>query len=787
MRKSLLSMLAIVAMLILPGRAWADVTMTFSFVDSKNAAIEGLSQYDSKVSVYSQGESVGNATAIRDDEWNFTGSWTLTFDDAYAGKTVSYETSYGQRGTFTVTQDETVKVQLMKLTVTVKDTEDQPVLSTSVSIYMPNGDSNSYYTDDNGTFVQYFAAGEGYRWRWGDQSGTFDLTDDYALSIIKQAATSFNLTVGCRYGDYPVRSGNVYLYKYGETDESIEYFYNGSGSRKLEAGDYWLRDEVGVFSEKITVNADMSYWLEYHKVTFTSATGDKPNVGQQVRVYSNYDPEGYNNYYKSSNTNDKGEVTMYLQAGTYTYSHLGSMAEFTVNTTDQDQTVAIKTSSVTITLDCSATAAELAEQTFRWAKSEETNSWNYTNVQPEGKIITISPLVAGNYKLVINGMNTVEVEVAEGENNKTVKLNALQFTTNIETTSYVYVNEGEGRFAFNKKYYLTTGDYTYGISSYGEPLGIVNLTADQDIPLNYGVLTVTVKDSKGVVEGQYVTFGGRGGNTDENGKVTFTQLLEPTNKFTLEASDCYVEKEIILVAGDNTAELTIPDNVTFNVLHMGKAFTANALWVISVDDQHVNYRVRVNEGVGTARLNPALTYRIEDYHGTTTIKEGSTLSLGKINITTEGDGIALPMENWDAVSTYNVVVGSNVRLAAIPVSGSEFQGWDINGTNYDVAMVDMTITDPETTAKAKFGEASSAPTQARQLKANASFSTDGQFVYLQGNIEGTAQIFTFDGKLMKRLGVIGDRIGIYDLPTGAYLIKVTDESGTVQVGRVLKD
>ena len=772
--KKMSFLLALVAMLMMSGQAWADVTMTFNFVNSQNEVIkDAVSSYNTPVSVYLQGENVATTKAINDDNWNFTGSWSMTFDDALAGKTVSYENYFGERGTFVVTEGATLSSKLVALTVTVKDTEGQPVSDTSVRIYTPDGGSTSYWTDTDGQFTHYYPASTGYSWKWDDQSGTFDLTADYALNITKQASTQVTLTVGSRYGDFPYK-GYLYLYKYGDKENSLETFYNGSGSKKVDAGDYWLKDDLGRFTEKITVSADMTYWVEYHKVSFKWMTGNTPVADQRVRVY--YDKDAWDN--KSVTTNANGEGSMYLAAGTYYYRILDSdtYTEFTVG--NADQTLAINTASVTITLDCDATAEDLKNQSFSWGTENRT-----TNVQPEGGKIVISPIMPGSYQLNINSLNTIDFNVALGENSKTVKLYALQFTTNIETTSQMYVNDGAKRMDFGKKYYLTAGEYSYSQSYYGNPLGIVNLTQNTDVPLNYGILTVTVKDSKGVVADQQVTFGGSSRVTDENGQVTFTQLVGDGN-YTLEARDCYVSQDYTLKAGEQTATLTIPDFVTFTMLHMGQPMNTDNVWLNAVENFNVGYRAQVVNGVAKARLDPTLTYTINGYHGATAITEGSTVSLGQLNVTCDGMGIALPMENWDAISSYYVLVGTTVRLAAIPVGGSNFQKWEINGNDYAEGMMDMKITEPMTTAKAVFGE--SVPTKVKRFETNASFNSDGRFIYLPENVKGTVSIYSFDGKLMKNLGVSGDQIGIYDLPTGAYIITLKSDDGETKVARFMK-
>jgi hypothetical protein len=195
----------------------------------------------------------------------------------------------------------------------------------------------------------------------------------------------------------------------------------------------------------------------------------------------------------------------------------------------------------------------------------------------------------------------------------------------------------------------------------------------------------------------------------------------------------------------------------------------------------------VKDGVATVRLNTPLaeTYAVEGYQGSTTITEGCTLSLGQINITCDGMGIALPMENWEATSTYNVLVGSVVRLAAIPVGGTYFQKWTIEGTDYTEGMIDYTIKQPVTTATAIFS--GDVPSKINKRTTNTTFESDGQYVYLPSDAEGSVNIYSVDGKLMKSIGVSGGKVGIYDLPKGAYVITVSSGNEDTKVARFMKE
>ena len=147
-------------------------------------------------------------------------------------------------------------------------------------------------------------------------------------------------------------------------------------------------------------------------------------------------------------------------------------------------------------------------------------------------------------------------------------------------------------------------------------------------------------------------------------------------------------------------------------------------------------------------------------------------------------GIAFPMENWESVSEYDVIVGSTVRLTAIPVSGETFNCWDINGVTYRNGMIDVTIPTSVTKAKAVFGNSSH--TQVRQSSVNTSFQFDNNFIYLPSAVQGEASIYAADGKLTKSLGILGDKIGIADLPEGNYIFVLSCGDEPTQVARFNK-
>lgn len=71
------------------------------------------------------------------------------------------------------------------------------------------------------------------------------------------------------------------------------------------------------------------------------------------------------------------------------------------------------------------------------------------------------------------------------------------------------------------------------------------------------------------------------------------------------------------------------------------------------------------------------------------------------------------------------------------------------------------------------------------IQAGQSLDFNDRYITLPNEMTGVATIYTLDGKLMKKLGVAGDQIGIYDLPTGAYVLSFKHDGGVMNA-RFLK-
>lgn len=708
------------AMMCVPMQSWA-AQVTFRFVHDGSLVTSGLG-YSSSVTIYKSGEQIASGSAQTYGD-NY-GTVSIYIEDSYVGQNVVYMSSYGHQGTLNVTDGITQDLNLNKLTVVTKTKDGSALANQNVYIYDSNNNSYSVYTDYQGVGTLYLIPNS-YTYKWGDsysprQSGNFDFTSDYELNLVdgesQETSSEYTMKFVCRYGDYPVSfsSGgySFYIYRYGDKTSYVTsaYMYSNSGNVQLPAGSYWIKDPYGAFSEKIDVRDNMTVYLDYHKVTFVSKTGTTPNVGQTISFSM-----GYNT--SSVTTNANGEASIYRLSGEYSYSVAGSTNDFTVG--NSDKTVNINTSKVTISLSCDDMSA-VDTQLFEWGSEIYNSSGgyytsNFSNVTAtDGKIIiTTTP---GNYKLRINGITTVDVNVKEGENNVSIKLYSLKFISNLSTLNSVYVSgNGSGmQIGFNTTYYLPAGNYRYNInssySSSSDPTFTLN--GNKVIALNYGKVTVNVLDTNGAAaSGISVNATGAisSKSTDANGQA----ILEvPYGTSTISVSG--YESRVVNVTGDVAENFTIPGLVTFNVLLDGEPYNSYSIRLYKDDTETYVEAPMISNGVYAARITSGETWNVNKYKGSVEISEGSTVSLGTLTVGSDGMGVAFPMDEWSSTtesgaSTFRVVVGSTVRLTAIPVKDDGFQCWVVNGNEIKSPAVDLKLTAVNTVAIAVFeGGATSA-------------------------------------------------------------------------------
>lgn len=330
--------------------------------------------------------------------------------------------------------------------------------------------------------------------------------------------------------------------------------------------------------------------------------------------------------------------------------------------------------------------------------------------------------------------------------------------------------------------YLLPGTYTYTIG-----VGSGEFTvAEEDVTVNIETAKLTVKviDTAGkVVANSSITLSNGNKNkatTDSNGIAVFNCMQgEGTISWTQGTYNGALVSQNVNVNGDTEVTFTIPSEITFKLAGWGKEGSRTIYNSNGVAVANCAY------GTNIQRLDPNEEYCFDlgtitvdgKIRGTTKITDGCTITIGKLNITSEGMGLAFPTQDtWEPVSSYYVIVGSSARLTAIPVS-DQFMKWTINGKDYTDPMMDFKITELTTEAKAVFGENN--PSNVRPVMSNSSLDYDDCYITLPGEMEGTARIYTFDGKLVKQLGVVGDQIGIYDLPAGAYVVSFQHGDGVI--------
>lgn len=638
MKKTLFTLIGLMAMLLVPTSGWAA---TVTFIYKYNGVMltnEECGNQNWDVTFYKKGERIANSSYYYDEETfsSVIAKQVANLDDSYVGETVSYKTVTGFTGSITVTDGATFDLNCNKLSFTN--------LNTWVYIY--NSDGNSVASVGYSRPYCFLSPTGSYYYEKDGQRNYIDMSSDKEVDWSEGApvVTQYSIRVVGHYGDFPLPSGSWYLYKYGTTQDYVASFYAGStyGSTVF-AGNYWVRDDAGKWSDKIELNANKTIYLPYYKVTFVSKTGGVPTTSGNISVRVKPEDDSYSYYSKSADFNSNGEAVVYLQSGTYIYNSNGVEGEITVGTTDQQVNI-------------------------------------------------------NKYKVTI----TVQDTKGEKQVNQYVNLNS----------------SGSG-----------TSDYT-----------------------------------------------------DENGQVVFE--VGPGTYTAFLSGSTRTSKEITVTDGNVNETLEIPAVVTFYVQEDGKPFDG---WFGLNDNEGNGYSGSVNEGVAKFRIEPNKTYTISggSYRGSVYLTEGCTITLGTIEITSEGMGIAFPCDMYDPTTKQYLVVGSVIRLTAIPVKDDMFQKWVINGVDYTDPMIDFTIKDATTTAKAVFSGTATSRASVKQDMTNVSLRYDDQFVYFSADVEGSVSIYNIDGKLMKTLGVIGDRVGIYDLPQGNYVLTLTTADGA-QTARFMK-
>ena len=777
MKRQLSLWIVMLTLLCVPSCMQA-VTVKFKYVSGGEDITSQLSS--KSVSIYKNGAYLTKASwdSYYDYSLGYTvqGDGSVVLDDALVGTTLAYVSSLGHKAEFTVQANEsTIELNCSKLTVTTKDEEGNAISS---SISLSGKTSTTVSTNESGMGVAYVVPGL-YIYSWNYGSDTIDLTTDNALSLTAKVEKieekqTYSLRIQPRYGNYPVdyddyyylfKSGNQLNSIYRNTDYMSGRTYWGTS---VTAGTYEIRDQMGGTSGEVTIESDTTIYLDYQKVTFTSKCGSNPNVNQGIKVERLGESSSYYTGVSFFNklTDANGSAEFYLLSGNYQYRAAGGTTEFTV--AKEDLAINIETVLLTFKVQCSDMSA------VKFVVNNET-------LTPVDGVINYGCMPGSEVKLEawnVSGESAYTVfstgftVTADASKTVDVKLHTLQFTSNNTNSSGIIVR-GEktlsgfnSGLSWNKKYYLIEGAYAYQDPATSEYIAI-NLTEDKTIDFNFATVTVNVVDTDGkAVPDTSVSFGNNSARTDNLGTAVFHCV---PGSYKLSWNNNAVS-ETIVVEGDMQTSLTIPALVSFNVVGLNSSYASFR----TVDNDYVG---TIYKGENSLRLNPATEYTIGGYHGTAKITNGCTITLGTLRISSEGMGLAFPMENWEAVSNYGVIVGSTARLTAIPVSDDKFTKWTINGNDYDTPVIDFKITEQDNTATAIFGGSETSRIQGVQDSQPLDFND--RYITLPNDMKGMATIYTLDGKQMKQLGVAGNQIGIYDLPTGAYILSFKHDGGVI--------
>ena len=210
------------------------------------------------------------------------------------------------------------------------------------------------------------------------------------------------------------------------------------------------------------------------------------------------------------------------------------------------------------------------------------------------------------------------------------------------------------------------------------------------------------------------------------------------------------------------------------------------------DDDKGNYTLRYDS------KHPLRLY-MDDLHGSSTYcdegfvagyfipTDGCKVEVASVSVQSDGKGLVFPRNDFQPQQIYRMFVGNVVRLAAVPVGDGKFVNWEINGKQYTQPLIDYTVTDDAVTAIAHFsGDVTTnvkgvTPPSSEQI----TVSIEGGILRLPESVEGDASFYSVDGRMVKQVGVVGDRIVISDLPAGAYVLTLYVE-GRILSARFVK-
>lgn len=733
---------------------------------------EALQINNASVSAYRQGRNVSET-----ENRHFSDTpphVRVLLPDSLVGKSLAYRSTLGHQGQFTVTENDTIRLECKRLTVKIADTDGNLLQDQSVMLTI-NDFTQYASTDRNGVAYLYAASGSNYNYSTAYGSSYVDLTEDTIVQVTApkwespaETTSQYRVTFVPHYGDQPVIFNNTF-YIIGNGWSTNIWAYNGVMETRLAPGKYELQDPNGGRWPFTMGERDTLIYVDYHKVTITSK-GTEPNPHVTLSIGNDYMGNGVT-------TDSNGQAVFYMIPGTYTYHHANGSGTLTVGNEDMTATV----EAYRIFLNFTEVPQNPSDLFYVMPLVDGRESGSSMRFNANGNQLNML-LAPGDY-ILRNSQNPLGAVKFHIDNN-TPALNmnvyALKYTTSDGKSHEAFLRQADTWdyiYSDRVKYYLE-GDYEYSFDQH--TWTTLKLDKDTEIKGTYYKLIVNVNDTDGeIVRNSVVYISTDTGYQhsaflDNNGMAEFSCAQ---GSYTVGISGFENYSKRVTVSADDEITLTIPATITFTVTNEGD-YVPYPLMIYpegTNGTQTTNLYVN-NDGKFTYRLDTSRRYCIANYYGSTDITDGCAISLGRLTVNADGMGLAFPMMNWTASSTFPVIVGSTVRLTAIPVRDDRFQNWTINGKEYESPVIEYTLKEPITTAQANFSGEATASVRSTKSTAEWTVESDGRQLRLPEEVNGQADIYTADGRKVRSFAVVGNTIGIYDLPEGTYILSLTTGS-----------
>lgn len=428
---------------------------------------EKLSSID--IDIYQAGERVQNGYTDSNGEKTF---------DITSGYYITETNHTGQ------ISESNILLTCQKLTITLVDQENNPISSESIDIY-ENGNSVTHQsTNKAGEATFFLKPSKQYAYKCSFSQGAVPLLANTSITI-KQSC----LEIVAKYGDYPIQNESFSLYStYNPTtpiaSESIyPSYYSGKVKFYVPAGDYFIKNKLGIVTPVSFTDTNKTIYLEYKKVKFISQNND-PNILKNITVKH----EGYSSENKI--TDGEGFAEFYLLPGVYTYTHLSGNGTFVVE--DWDIQIDLTSYPTTIILQNQETGNYYPNFNFTIKydgndvkESFMTDNTGKYNIQ----------LLPGKYTVVINEICSYTIESpSSGEIN--IPLYDIEFINKEANESdYIHITNTQnayGTFKFNTKYSFISNTYTYQYYCKNSLSQQLSLTLNNNTRIDINATSVTI-------------------------------------------------------------------------------------------------------------------------------------------------------------------------------------------------------------------------------------------------------------------------------------------------------